>query len=297
MFDPGQLRALAAVLTTGSFEAAAQALHVTPSAISQRIRAIEERVGTTLIIRSQPARATAAGLRLARHADDIGLLEAGLARDLGLAPDARIRARIAVNADSLATWFLPALAALPDWLFDLEIDDQDHSVAWLRRGEVQAAVTSGRETVPGCDRIALGALRYVATASPDFCQRWFPDGVTVEGLARAPALSFNSKDQLQQDWVRGAVGQPVPLPCHRIASSTAFMDAALLGIGWGMNPEPLAREALADGRLVGLCGARTLDVPLVWQVARLPGDGLAPLTRAVIAAARKLLRAPGSRPE
>ncbi len=291
MFDPAQLRALSAILASGSFEAAAQALHVTPSAISQRIRALEERTGTTLIIRSQPARATAAGLRLARHADDIGLLEAGLARDLGFATDRRVRVRIAVNADSLATWFLPALATLPDWLFDLEIDDQDHSVDWLRRGEAQAAVTSGLQSVPGCDQFALGSLRYVATASPAFVRRWFADGVTAGALAKAPALAFNSKDRLQQAWVQTTLGLSITLPCHRIASSTAFLDAATLGIGWGMNPEPLGREAIRDGRLVALCEGRPLDVALFWQASRLPGDGLTPLTRAVRDAARHMLLA------
>lgn len=293
MFDPAQLRALSAVLATGSFEAAAQSLHVTPSAISQRIRALEERVGTTLIIRSQPAGATAAGLRLARHADDIGLLEVGLARDLGLATDRRVRVRIAVNADSLATWFLAALSALPDWFFDLEIDDEDHTVDWLRRGEVQAAVTSGRQPVPGCDQITLGSLRYVATASPAFVRRWFADGVTPVALTEAPALAFNAKDRLQQDWVQAALGLSVPLQCHRVASMTAFLDAAMLGIGWGMNPEPLVREAIRDGRLVALCEGQPLDVALFWQASRLPGDGLAPLTRAVRDAARHMLLAVG----
>ncbi len=292
MFDPLQLRALSAVLSSGSFEAAAQALHVTPSAISQRIRALEERAGTTLVIRSQPASATAAGLRLARHADDIALLEANLAGDLGLGPSQGARARIAVNADSLATWFLPALAALPDWRFDLEIDDQDHSAAWLRRGEVQAAVTSGREEVAGCDRIALGALRYVATASPEFVRRWFADGVSAESLALAPALRFNAKDRLQQNWAKAVTGTASSLPGHRIASSTAFVDAALLGIGWGMNPEPLVRDALREGRLVALCDATPLDVPLCWQAARLPGNALHPLTRAIRDAARGMLIPP-----
>lgn len=292
MFDPAHLRALSAVLATGSFEAAAQALHVTPSAISQRIRALEERAGTTLIIRSQPTGATAAGMRLARHADDIGLLESALARDLGVAADRRVRVRIAVNADSLATWFLPAFTALPEWVFDVEIDNEDHSVDWLRRGEVQAAVTSGRQPVPGCDRIALGALRYVATASPAFVGRWFPNGVTAAALAEAPALAFNAKDRLQHDWVRATIGLSVPLSCHRISSSTAFFDAATLGIGWGMNPEPRVRAAIRDGRLVALCDAAPLDVALFWQASRLPGDGLAPLTRAVRDAAKRMLLAP-----
>lgn len=291
MFDPAQLAALAAVLATGSFDRAAARLGVTPSAISQRIRALEERVGAALVIRAQPARATRAGARLARHADDLQLLEQALAADLGLAPGRAPRLRIAVNADSLATWFLPALAALPDLLFDLELDDQDHSADWLRRGEVVAAVTSGGTEVPGTDRLALGKLRYIATAAPAFARRWFAQGVTAETLTRAPALEFNRKDRLQRDWAAAVAGAPVALPCHRIASSAAFVEAAELGLGWGLNPEPLVRAGLASGRLVALMPGHPLDVALFWQVARLPGAALAPLTRSVRAAARATLLA------
>jgi LysR family transcriptional regulator (chromosome initiation inhibitor) len=128
MIDPAQLETLATVLRTGSFDAAASMLSVTPSAISQRIRALEDRMGTALLIRSLPVEPTEAGRRLARHADDVRLLEQSLRRDLGQDPGTdRPTIRIAVNADSLATWFLPALSALPDMLFDIVIDDQDHS--------------------------------------------------------------------------------------------------------------------------------------------------------------------------
>jgi LysR family transcriptional regulator (chromosome initiation inhibitor) len=159
MFDRAQLQALAAVLTGGSFEAAARALGVTPSAISQRIRALEERAGAVLVRRGQPARATAAGARLVRHAEDLALLEAGVAADLGVGRGARPTLKIAVNADSLATWIPAALAGLPDVLFDLVIDDQDHSADSLHRGAVQAAVTGEDTALPGCDCHPLGALR------------------------------------------------------------------------------------------------------------------------------------------
>src|SRR5690606_9492949 len=244
MFDPAQLAALTAVLQTGSFERAAQALAITPPAISQRIRALEERVGRALVIRGQPARATEAGARLARHAEQVRLLERGLAEELGLQPGATPRLGIAVNADSLASWFMAALARLPDLLFDLEVDDQDHSAGWLRRGEVVAAVTSGADDVPGTDRVPLGRLRYVATASPAFAARWFAAGVTADALAQAPALQFNSKDRLQADWARLVAGRPVALRCHQIPSSTAFVEAAERGLGWGLNPEVLAEAAI-----------------------------------------------------
>lgn len=287
MFDSAQLQALAAILRTGSFEAAAAALHVTPPAISQRIRALEERAGTALVVRATPCRPTPAGARLARHAEEVALLEQGLAADLGRA-EGRVHVRIAVNADSLATWVLPALAAVPGLLYDLVIDDQDHSAELLRRGEVQGAVTAQGAALAGCDAHPLGSLRYVPTASPDFAARWFPGGVTAAALEAAPALTFNAKDRLQADWAAALAGRPVALPTHFVASSAAFVEAARLGLGWGMNPEPLVRAAVATGALVALAPA-TLDTALHWQVTRLAGRALAPLTAAVRRAAAAAL--------
>lgn len=287
MYDPAHLEALASVLRTGSFEGAAAALNVTPSAVSQRIRALEERVGTAVVIRAQPCRATAAGARLARHAEDVALLEHALAADLGQEAS-RPHVRLAVNADSLATWFLPALAGVAGLFYDIVLDDQDHSADLLRRGEVQAAVTAYGAPVAGCDAHRLGRLRYIATASPAFAARWFPGGVTAGALARAPALTFNQKDRLQADWARRVAGQPISLPTHLIASSQAFVDAARLGLGWGMNPEPLVAGEIAAGRLVALSD-QTLDTDLHWQVARLAVRPLGPLTAAVRRAAADAL--------
>ncbi len=286
MMDPAHLAALSAILRCGSFEAAAAALNITASAVSQRIKALEERMGTVLVIRAQPCRGTVAGQRLARHCDDLRLLEQQLVRDLGGAqPIPRPTLRVAVNADSLATWFLPALSALPDALFDLVIDDQDHSEALLRRGEVVAAVTASAGPVPGCDSHALGALRYIATASPGFRDHWFAGGVTAATLGAAPAITFNAKDKLQSDWARQLTGRRLVLPSHVMGSSQAFVDAALAGLGWGMNPEALARPHLQAGRLVALHPGHPLDVALYWQASRLTGAALAPLTRAIRAAA------------
>lgn len=290
MFDPARLQALAAILRHGSFEAAAQELSVTPSAISQRIRTLEDQVGTPLIQRGQPCRATPAGARLARHAEDLRLLERSVAAELGaMAPDARPVVRLAVNADSLATWFLPALRVLPDVLFDLVIDDQDHSADWLRRGEVQAAVTgavtgAGMGTgaaVAGCDAYPLGRLRYLAAMSPEFARRWFADGVSAATLERAPALTFNQKDRLQAQWASARVGRRLDPPTHYLPSSQGFVDAALAGLGWCMNPETLVRPHLDTGGLVLLAPDAPLDVALTWQVGRLMAGALAPLTQAV----------------
>lgn len=287
-FEAHHLSALAAVLRRGSFEIAAADLAVTPSAISQRIKALEDRVGTSLINRGAPCTGTHAGLRLAKHAEDVGLLEAQLSRDLTLEQGAApARLRIAVNADSLATWFVPAMASVRDVLFDLVIDDQDHSADWLKRGEVSAAVTSLGKPVTGCDAIALGSLRYIATASPEFMAGWFGKGVNAATLAKAPCLTFNAKDTLQKAWIAEHFDQRLSPPTHFLPSTQAFVKAARAGMGWGMNPEPLVRGHIRNGRLVPLLASAAMEIPLTWQVSRIIAPALEPVTAAVREAAQK----------
>jgi LysR family transcriptional regulator, chromosome initiation inhibitor len=289
MLDPAQLAALAAVHRRGSFDLAAADLHVTPSAISQRIKALEDATGTLLVRRGSPCQATDTGLRLIRHHDEIALLERTLADDLPALAPGPTTLRIAVNADSLATWVIPALAATEGFLFDLVIDDQDVSQDWLRRGEVVAAITSHPGPLQGCDTLPLGSLRYRATASPAYVLRWFPHGVTPEALALAPALTFSDKDQLQARWVAARGLNRPALPTHRIASSQAFVEACLLSLAWGMNPESLVDRHLASGSLVDLGPDLPLDVPLYWQFTRLAAPALRPLTEAIRTAAAKTL--------
>ena len=271
----------------GSFDLAAASLGITPSAISQRIKALEDRIGALLIQRGQPCTATETGLRLIHHFDAVMLMEAALP----LPDPAPAAVRIAVNADSLATWVIPALSACPGMLFDIVIDDQDVSQDWLRRGEVAGAITSHPGPLQGCDTVPLGRLRYHATASPDFVARWLADGVTPAALTRAPALTFSDKDRLQSDWLATHLGQGIAYPTHRLASSQGFVDAALAGLGWGMNPAPLVSGYLAAGRLVELIPGTPLDIALHWQFARRTAPALEPLTRALRTAAKRVLLA------
>lgn len=295
MPDPAQLAALAAIHRRGSFELAAAALNVTPSAISQRLKALEETVGTLLIRRGQPCAATPTGLRLIRHHDEIALLERELTQDLPGLTTGPVTLRLAVNADSLATWVIPALAATTGFLFDLVIDDQDVSQDWLKRGEVVAAVTAHPGPLQGCDTLALGSLRYRATASPAYMATWFPQGITPDALAKAPALTFSDKDRLQEIWVarqtRGAATRAA-FPSHHLASSQGFVDACLCGLGWGLNPEALVADHLTTGRLIDLSPSAPLDVALHWQFTRLAAPALAPLTKAIRSEAAKTLIPP-----
>ncbi|WP_375228450.1 LysR family transcriptional regulator ArgP [Roseobacter sp. S98] len=291
-FDPAHLSALAAIVRHGSFDLAAATLGVTPSAVSQRIKALEEQAGTALIIRGQPCTATRAGARLVRHAEDVALLQARVLSQLspGKTGTEQPVVRLAVNADSLATWLVPALSRVDGVLWDLVIDDQDHAADWLRRGDVSAAVSGHPGPVPGCDSTALGALRYIATASPDFVRRWFPDGLTTGTLSAAPVLAFSAKDRLQHRWITQMTGERLSPPTHRMASTHAFIDAALAGIGWGMNPEDLVCSHLASGDLVALAPDAPLDVPLFWQVSRLMKPALQPLNSAIRDAAAARLQ-------
>jgi LysR family transcriptional regulator (chromosome initiation inhibitor) len=296
MLDYSALAALAAVIREGSFERAALALHVTPSAVSQRIRLLEERVGCALVVREQPCRPTETGRRLCQHVDRVCLLEQDLRSALpALAPQGitRVNLPIAVNADSLATWFAPMLAsfaAQAPVLVDVAVDDQDHTTEWLRSGAVLAAVTGTARPAAGCNSQALGAMRYIAAASPAFMARHFASGVGAGSLAQAPSLVFNTKDELQARWVRRLCHRHVELPRHTLPSPQAFVTAAVAGMGWGLQPLALVAGHLQEGSLVELLPDTPLDVPLYWQHTRAASSLLDGLSRAVrAAAARELL--------
>ncbi len=298
MLDYASLSAVAVVVREGSFEGAARALNVTPSAISQRVKQLEERVGGVLIVRGQPCTPTEMGRLICRHVEQVGMLEHELHGALPkLAPheshEPRVTLRVAVNADSLGTWFIQAMAKFLETdqaLLDVAIDDQEHTQEWLRTGDVLAAVTANPQPVQGCESIPIGKLKYCAVASPEFVQKHFADGVTAAALATAPSLRFNRKDRLQAQWVRGVCRRNVDIPTHWMASTQAFTDASVAGIGWGMNPQSMVASHLRDGSLVELVPGRLLSVPMFWQHTRLQMPMLARLTNAVIAASRMALK-------
>jgi len=262
------------------------------------VKQLEERLGGVLIVRGQPCTATEMGRLICRHVEQVGMLEHELHGTLprlvpSEATDARVTIRVAVNADSLGTWFVGAMAAflrVDRALLDVAIDDQEHTQDWLRAGDVLAAVTADSQPVQGCESIPIGKLKYCAVASPEYVQRYFPEGVTAAGLAVAPSLRFNRKDRLQAQWVRTICRREVDIPSHWLASTQAFTDASVAGIGWGMNPRAMVASHLRDGSLVELVPGRQLSVPLYWQHTRLQMPMLARLTKAVITASRAALK-------
>ncbi|MFD5601398.1 LysR family transcriptional regulator ArgP [Leucobacter sp. NPDC058333] len=277
------LATFAAIVEEGSFEGAARRLHITPSAVSQRVRAMEQRVGTVLVQRTRPVTVTEAGAAVLRAARQIERIAADVSEELGAGQTAGTRIPIVVNADSLATWFVPALARAAretGATFEVLRADETVSTERLRSGTAMAALTATAAAVPGCTSTRVGTDRYRAVASPDFVARHFPHGVTAEALATAPMLEFDRHDVFQQRFIRRVTRAHVDPPRNFVPSSSEFALAIELGMGWGMLPELQCRPGLADGRLVAL-GDRPILMPLYWQRWKLDSPVLDGLSRVI----------------
>lgn len=287
-FDLDQLQALGAAVAEGSFDAAARRLHVTPSAISQRIKALETNVGRVLLIRSRPVRPTAPGQTLLRAARQIEAVTADAARELGTEDEGQLPTiPLAVNADSLATWLLGALATVEEPLaFDLRRADETRTAELLRDGSVIAAVTAAAEPVAGCIVQPLGKMRYRPRASPEFAARWFPDGVKLAALANAPVVVFDRTDQLQDRYLQSRSRRRLAPPRHHVPGSSAFAEAVRLGLGWGMVPD---LQTDGDAELVEFDPRGAIDVHLFWQQWRLRSAALERVAAAVTAHAKSEL--------
>ena len=284
----GQLATLLAIAEHGTFESAARALRLTPSAVSQRVRALEGAVGQVVVRRTTPCTPTAAGevlLRLARQHRLLGE-EARAALDASGSPTGLA---VAVNADSLATWFREVVGEVACWdgvALRLHVEDQAWSADLLRRGEVLAAITSDPTPVQGCRVTPLGAMRYRPAASPAYAERWRRG--RGRDWAAMPLVRLNEKDDLQHDLLAARGVDPPPV-VHRVPTSGDFLEAVRRGLGWGLLPEHQLRPGLADGSLVRL-GADVVDVPLHWMRWRLDSPLLGRLGQAVMAVAGRELR-------
>ncbi len=294
-FDPNALECLAAIVEEGGFERAAVRLSITQSAVSQRLRSLEVQVGTVLIVRSRPLKATSAGRLLLKHAMQMRLLRADLERDLkDLAPGAagsggdEERISIAINADSIATWALPALSRLACQGLGLEIitDDQDFTIEWLREGRVLGCVTTLKQALRSCKMVPLGAMRYLAVAQAAYASEHFPLGLTPHNFRSVPFIAFNRKDDLQSEFIGRALRlKQVSLSQLYVPSSEGQVRAVLAGWGVSVVPELLVRDYLQDGRLVDIAPGQALPVDLYWHCWNLDSAVLDALTGALTAAA------------
>lgn len=295
-FDPDALECLAAIVEEGGFERAAQRLSITQSAVSQRLRALEAQAGTVLIVRSRPLKATAAGQLLLKHTKMLRLLRADLARDLKeLAPSSLRGARederisIAVNADSIATWALPALTELAQQGLPMEIiaDDQDFTQEWLREGHVLGCITTLKQALRGCKVVPLGAMDYVAVATPAFAQQRLamPGGaaqLTAHNFRDVSFIAFNRKDDMQSEFVGQAFGLTrVTLRQLFVPSSEGQVRAVLAGWGVSVVPRLLAQGLLDQGLLVNVAPGCSLPIQLYWHCWNLSSEVLDALTAAL----------------
>jgi len=283
--DPASLDCLAALADQGGFEAAAQRLAITQSAVSQRLRALETQVGQPLVVRSRPLRLTEPGKVLLRFARQLQAMRADVSRELGMQAFSGERLAVAVNADSLATWVLPALDDLvrDGLLLELVVDDQDFTHDWLRQGEVLGCVSTVDAALKGCRVVPLGVMRYAAMASPGFIERVLKgstSGLNEATFSQVPFLVFNRKDDMQQQWVAKTFRVSHPrLQALHVPSSEAYLRAATMGWGIGVLPELQARDALDRGDLVVLRPESTVDIALYWHQWKLGLDADPPSAR------------------
>lgn len=292
-FRLDHLSTLAAVIDEGSFDGAAAALHITSPAVSQRIKALEEAVGQILVRRARPVGVTEAGSVLLRLARQVGLAEeeAESVLDEGRT---RPAVRIAVNADSLATWALEAFArtaAREPMSLELIRVHETESIDLLRGGAAMAAVTTFGDPVQGCRATPLGTMRYRAVASPGFAAEWFSSGITFDALDRAPMAQFDRRDNVVPRFGDEEQRERIRPPRVYVPGSREFVEAIALGMAWGYVDDIQSEALITDRRLVLLEGVDPFVVPLYWQQWRLRSRVLDALAHDVTEAARSALLA------
>jgi LysR family transcriptional regulator, chromosome initiation inhibitor len=301
MLDARQLDALAAVIEQGSFGAAAKTLSLTLAAVSLRIKSLESTLGQRLVVRGKQVRATAAGQALLAHVRQLRLMEADLLGGLhgGGAGNGRLQSiSVAVNADSMTSWFLPGVApacARGGLLLDIVVDDQDHTLDWLKNGEVSGCVTTLATALRGCVAEPLGIMRYRCVAAPSLIARWRGAGgadsaVSPRQLLQSPAVIFNRKDALQDAFLAQHFDLPdARYPRHFVPAADAFELAVGLGMGWGMVPDLHGPGRAASPPLEEIFPGRTVDVVLYWQHWARESIAAQRLTQAVKQTARARL--------
>ncbi|MCC2959588.1 LysR family transcriptional regulator ArgP [Massilia sp. IC2-278] len=290
--DARRSAAFVAAVDTGSLDAAAALLRITPSAVSQRITALEQDMGTPLLVRTRPCRPTAPGARLLQYLRRQALMEAEFLADLD--NDAGpVRVALAVNNDTLATWLLPVLAPVliaEQLLVEFVLDNQGHTFALLEQGQALACVSGESEPMRGCSVTPLGHMRYRMVASPAFARRWFPNGIDRDAARRAPVMVFDRKDTLQTAFLLQHFGLPEgAYPFHYVPASDPYVQAIRLGLGYGMLPQEQCAALLEGGELVDLTPQLHVDVPLYWHAWRIQPPRIERMGAALVKAARAVL--------
>jgi LysR family transcriptional regulator (chromosome initiation inhibitor) len=297
MLDYKLIQALAMVIQAGGFDRAAAALNLTQSAVSQRVRLLEDQIGQILLARTTPPRPTAVGKRLIKHYHQVAQLEVELAEAADFVGSSGYRSlAIGINADSLATWFMTAVAhslqGLP-LVLDVRVDDQDETHRMLRDGDVAGCISTRSTPVQGCRMTALGRMAYRLYATPDFARRHFPNGITTAAVDETPALIYNRKDRLLHRFLEAELMVTTDrFPRHYLPSSEKFVDWIMAGLAYGLLPELQALPFARQGLLIDLRPGAMVDVALYWHCWQVATKSLDVLTRALVEGGRQTLAQP-----
>jgi len=264
------IHALDTIINQQSFEKAAVSLHITQSAISQRIKQLEQIVAQPVLIRNHPLKATAIGQKLLVHFRQVRQLEYDLAGELNHQDQEKsIPLSIAVNADTLAIWFIPALAPLLKeypLVLDLQVADESRTQELFKRGEVFSAISSHNKSISGCKVQTIGCVDYILCASPAFQRKYFPEGINAKALKIAPGVEYDQRDTMDSGYLADNYGvQAGEYPCHTVRSSEAFVTMAIEGLAYCLIPHTQANDYLKAGQLIDLAPDNHLKQTLYWH--------------------------------
>lgn len=294
MFDYKLIEALVMVAQEGGFDKAARVLCITQSAVSQRVKLLEELTGQVLIARTTPPQATSAGRKLLKHYLQVKRLEDDLMGEIG-EPANKGFASIAVgiNADSLAIWLLDAIHFFlleEQVLLDIRVDDQEQTHRLLKDGEVMGCISSQEQPMQGCRIEYLGRMNYRMMATPEFAARWFLNGLTIKDVHSAPAIIFDRKDELHHKLLHQAFGEvPSSLPTHYFPSVEKYPEVITLGLAYGMLPDQQSTPLVRSGQLVDLSPGCHVTVKLYWHCWSLKSKLLNKFTQQLTLRAKSLL--------
>ncbi len=284
MLDYKLIEAIAMVIKEGGFDKAAKKLNITQSAVSQRIRQLEEQTGRILLKRSTPPVPTTAGSRFLKHFLQVQRLEGDLNAQLKSVSDQKTETlSIGLNADSLETWFVNAVEPFlrkNNVLIDVKVDDQEETHKLLKNGEVAGCISARKTPVQGCTAIHIGIMIYRLVATPDFFHRYFQGGLTLESIKSAPAVIFNKKDNLHSTLLKKIFGQKTEdVPAHYIPSSGKFAEFIVNGYAYGVIPDEQSQELIKNGALVDLSQDNYILVDLYWHCWNIKSELLDAFTK------------------
>lgn len=294
MLDNRLIEALALVIQEGGFDKAAKALFITQSAVSQRVKQLEELTGQVLVVRTTPPQATLAGRKFLKHYLQVKRLEDDLmGGPYGTDRKAFTPIALGVNADSLAFWLLEAIHSFlrkEKALIDIRVNDQEKTHQMLRDGEVIGCISTQKHPIQGCLVEYLGRMNYRLVASVEFAGKWFPDGFVLKDVQQAPALIFDRNDELLYKLLCQALGElPGSIPAHYVPSVEKYAEFIALGHAYGALPDQQTRPLMNAGRVVDLLPGCVVSAKLYWHCWNLRSDILKKLTRNLIDNATSLL--------